>query len=254
MISQNEVEKIRLTLSTFQDGTGQIGVNNGLTLPGWRDFERTTALAFGGQAQESKTIFDVIVPIPDSDHFFGISCKMRNTLQSTKRSRRATLELSNSSGRFWNELKTNNITEKNYESNLDKAGKLIINLVESWHKSVSIEEGGNIDINRSFYLLMQWHQKSGDYQLYQFPLKFPNPEELNWQVLGKRLIGKDKNSNKLFEWYGFSGGQLKYYPSVDDAQWVSEVFKLEPLPASHFKYSLQQKVIEYFPELWKKMG
>ena len=30
------------------------------TLPGWRDFERSVALAFGGQAQESKAIFDVL--------------------------------------------------------------------------------------------------------------------------------------------------------------------------------------------------
>jgi len=252
MISQNEVEKIRLILSTFQDGTGQIAVKNALTLPGWRDFERSTAIAYGGEAQESKAIFDILVLIPHSDIFFGISCKMRNTLQNTKRTGRVTLELSNSLGKFWEELKTNNINEKNYERHPDKVGRLIVNLVESWHHNMSIEHGGKIDISHSFYLLMQWHQKSGDYQLYQFPLKLPNPEELDWQVLDKRLVGND-NGNKLFEWYGFSGGQLKYYPSIDDAKWVSEVFQLEPLPPNPLGYGLQRKVMEYFPELWKKI-
>lgn len=56
--TQTEVEKLRLILSTYQDGTGQQVVRNGRTLPGWRDFERTVAAAFGGEPQESKFIKD----------------------------------------------------------------------------------------------------------------------------------------------------------------------------------------------------
>lgn len=72
-----EVKKLRLILSTYQDGTG-ILVKEGRTLPGWRDFERAVALAFGGEAQESKAIFDVLLSRTDRPEVkYGLSCKMR---------------------------------------------------------------------------------------------------------------------------------------------------------------------------------
>jgi hypothetical protein len=46
---------------------------------------------------------------------------------------------------------------------------------------------------------------------------------------GRRLRGQDEYGT-LFEWYGESGGQLKYYPRVENALWKSEVFVLQPLP------------------------
>ncbi len=243
IITANEVEKIRLLLSTFQDGMGQLATING-TLPGWRDFERIVALVFGGQSQESKAIFDVIVPIFNSTTY-GISCKMRHTLKDTNRTGRVTLELSNSSSKFWNELKMHDINEKNYENHSTETGRLILHMIQNWHNSI------NIDLTRSFYLLLQWNEKSGTYQLYQFSLEFPNFASLNWQIVGRRLTGNDEHG-KLFEWYGFSGGQLKYYPLVTNAIWVSEMFYLEPLPKNNLGYGLQRKVMEYFPDLWEK--
>lgn len=55
----NEIEQLRLILSTYQDGSGMLNRQHETepeTLPGWRDFERATALAFGGLAIESKWI------------------------------------------------------------------------------------------------------------------------------------------------------------------------------------------------------
>ena len=64
----SQIAKLRLILSAYQDGTGQLAAPNGMTLPGWRDFERAVAAAFDGQAQESKYVFDVIVtPQKDGD-------------------------------------------------------------------------------------------------------------------------------------------------------------------------------------------
>ncbi|MBI1880249.1 MAG: hypothetical protein HYR94_18855 [Chloroflexi bacterium] len=48
--TEQEVQRFRLILSTYQDGTGQLAAANNMTLPGWRDFERSAALAFGGEA------------------------------------------------------------------------------------------------------------------------------------------------------------------------------------------------------------
>lgn len=62
--TSGQVEKLRLILSTYQDGTGQLVYEPNTSLPGWRDFERSVALAFDGVAQESKAIFDVLVPLP----------------------------------------------------------------------------------------------------------------------------------------------------------------------------------------------
>lgn len=73
----SELEKLRLILSTYQDGTGQYRDKNDpeRTIPGWKDFERATAFAFGGYAQENKAIFDVVFPeSTNSKISYGISC------------------------------------------------------------------------------------------------------------------------------------------------------------------------------------
>ena len=51
-----ELEKFRLILSTYQDGSGQQVAKGGETIPGWRDFERSVAITFGGISQENKYI------------------------------------------------------------------------------------------------------------------------------------------------------------------------------------------------------
>jgi hypothetical protein len=261
--THQEIQKLRLILSTFQDGTGQLALKGGATLPGWRDFERTVALAFDGEAQESKAIFDVLIPDPSRDGVqYGVSCKMRRTLSETIKTGRVTLELSNSSGKFWDELKAYGLDHENYRERPDLAGKAIINLVEQWHTAVSVDNGGTVDLNKSCYLVLSWN-KAGWYQFFQFSLQLPDPETLYWhfptktekgkQVPGRRLRGDDNNGN-LFEWYGESGGQLKYYPLVDNAIWVSEQFQLEPLPESEMEYGILVKARTYFPQLWKEIS
>jgi hypothetical protein len=248
--SKGQIEKLRLILSTYQDGMGQLVFQPDKSLPGWRDFERSVALAFDGIAQESKAIFDVLVPISQAPEVnYGISCKMRETLRTVERTGRVTVEVSNSSGMFWDTLRANGIDD--YDTDPDTAGQLLLNLVKSWHDEVSLEQGGTVDVSKSFYLLLQWHKKSGMYQLFQFPTRLPNPETLFWDVSGRRLIGRD-DDGVMIEWYGHSGGQLKYYPFADKAIWSSEVFKLEALPESDLGYGLKRRVLEYFPELWRK--
>lgn len=245
-----EVEKLRLVLSTYQDGTGQLVFKNNVFLPGWRDFERSVALVFGGQAQESKAIFDVLLPDPMRDGiYYGLSCKMRETLRYIDRTDRITIEVSNSAGKFWDALKANGLNEDNYESSPAKAGMTLLELVESWHESVSIGKDGNVDLMGSFYIALQWDKKSGYYQLFQLPLQLPNYQTLQWRVVSRRLIGND-TQGVIFEWYGHSGGQLKYYPFVKSAIWMSDRFKLEPLPKNQVGYGILRKVAEYFPDLW----
>ncbi len=256
-----EVQRFRLILSTYQDGTGQLAASNNLTLPGWRDFERSVALAFGGVAQESKAIFDVLLPDQTRKGInYGISCKMRRTLTDTDRTGRVTLELSNSSGKFWDALGEYGLNQKNYKKNPQQVANALIALVEKWHHDVSLERDGAIDLTKSLYLALSWN-KAGWYQLFQFPIALPNPNKLRWSfptrkqkgkmMVGRRLKGEDKLGT-LFEWYGESGGQLKYYPLVEKAVWKSERFQLEPLPSDQdLHYGILSKAAMYYPRLWE---
>ena len=252
----SEVEKLRLILSTYQDGTGMWAQKDGSTLPGWRDFERAVALAFGGEAQESKAIFDVLLPTNKPRVKYGLSCKMRGELNRIGRDGRVTLELSNSAGKFWDYLRTKGIHQRNYKKYPIEVGVALIELVEQWHQEVSVEQGGNVGLTGSSYLALSWN-KAGWYQLHQFPLRFPNPQRLKWyfpastkkgnRTTARRLNGDD-SSGTLFEWYGESGGQLKYYPLAKTAIWSSERFRLEPL--RNVEHGILAKVAAYFPDLW----
>ena len=74
-MNSDEVERMRLVLSTFRDGSGQFVKSIGGYMPGYLDFERATALVCGGDTSEDKGIFDVAVPVPGGLPF-GVSCKM----------------------------------------------------------------------------------------------------------------------------------------------------------------------------------
>jgi hypothetical protein len=82
----------------------------------------------------------------------------------------------------------------------------------------------------------------------------PNPRDLHWYFpankrgeSGRRLAGNDETGT-LFEWYGESGGQLKYYPLATNAIWASEIFQLEPL--GDIEYGILNKAASYFPDKW----
>lgn len=92
-----EVERIRLLLSTFQDGTGMLA---GGKRPGWRDFERAVALAVGGVPQEDKSVFDVVLHDTETQTQCGISCKMTKHRSRFERTQRAFMELTNAAAQF----------------------------------------------------------------------------------------------------------------------------------------------------------
>ncbi len=253
-----EIEKLRLVLSTYQDGSGQLEEG---TLPGWRDFERAVAAVFGGKAQESKYIFDVLLSDPQRPEVqYGLACKMRRELDRVARDGRVTIELSNSAGEFWRHLSASGIDPVNYRDRPNDVGAALIDLVNQWHLRVSLNQGGTVDLERSSYLVLSWN-RAGWYQLHQFSLALPDPATLKWRCPVKSAKGVDQTARRitgedatgiLFEWYGESGGQLKYYPLAENAQWASERFRLEPLTNLGREYSILTKAAQYFPQLWEK--
>lgn len=247
--TSGEVERLRLLLSTYQDGTGMLTLKDGRNLPGWRDFERAVAVAFDGVAQENKAIFDVLLPTGVATVYAGISCKMRLSLNDVNRIGRLTIELSNSAQKFWQQLASKQINQLIYRDKPAEVGAALIELVEQWHSVVSINKGGNVDLAKSSYLVLSWNNK-GLYQLYRLPLQLPDPSTLRGSFPSKnRLLGEDAGG-KVFEWYGESGGQLKYYPPTSWATWQSDKFELEPLSLTAAQFGISFRAASYFPEKW----
>ncbi|MCC7449849.1 MAG: helix-turn-helix transcriptional regulator [Anaerolineae bacterium] len=256
-----ELERFRLLLSTYQDGSGMLAQSEGRTLPGWRDFERAVAAAFNGENQENKFIFDVLIADATQPIKYGISCKMRGELNRIDKDGRVTIELSNSSKKFKDHLSKKGILPQEYAQRPTEVGTALIELIESWKRDVSITQGGKIDLAKSSYLTLMYN-RLGLYQLHWFKITLPNPLMIRWyypeakgqQVHAGHLNGDDEQGGRLFEWYSESGGQLKYYPLAADAIWASPRFQLEPLPEKIDKAVLQAKAESYFPELWRKLS
>ena len=237
-----------------------LSVSGGRTLPGWRDFERAVALAFSGIGPENKAVFDVLMTDTKQGSVrYGLSCKMRKELNRIRRDGRVTVELSNSVGQFWDQLALQNIFVANYKEKPKEVGATLINLVRRWHQAAAADRQSLLDLSRSSYLVLSWNTQE-QYQLHQFSLALPNPEELDWYFptnktkdgeRAARHINGDDIDGRVFEWYGESGGQLKYYPKATSALWQSEVFTLEPLP--DIEHGVLAKTASYFPDLWRSI-
>ena len=192
---------------------------------------------------------------------YGLACKMRGTLRDTERTGRVTMELSNAAGEFWKHLNSKGYDQTNYRSYPAEVGAALTEIIESWHIDVSLESGNTVDVTKSCYLALSWHRPSGRYQLHQFNIGMPNPDTLTWSFppsrgggQGRRLMGEDA-IGKLLEWYGESGGQLKYYPPVSSSSWYSDPFELEPLPElPEVEDRLLSKAELYFHDLWIATG
>lgn len=243
-----ELEKMRLILSTFRDGGGQVVLKKtGASMPGFRDFERTVAAVCGGQTREDKGVFDVLVPSRDRGLPFGISCKMSKTQPPAHRA--SFMELTNSAKKFSDEFARLNLS---WVHNPAMAGNAFVDLVSGWHTALSHE----VDVPRSVYLVLSHDAKWNTFELHSFPidLKVASPAtDVDWLVEGRKsptsingYIEHNGRRHRLWQLYPNSGGQLKYYPPLTWATWSSGSFTLEQPPAE----SLTDRAIEYFPDQW----
>lgn len=268
-----EVEKLRLLLSTYQDGSGGTKVDrknpNILSFPDSRDFERCIALTFNGEAPEGKRVFDVIFK-DENGVEYGISCKMKGDdawkklIPAPGNQPYIHMELSNASGDFRDALIRQNINLDNYThgTNPYPAGRAVVNLVKIWHRRESLVNGGSANLLKSYFLAMVYEIKSTKCSIFQMPLYLPNPRALTWycptkisrgqEVPCKRIQG-DINGIKIFDYYGTSGGQLKYYYPLSWPIVWSCSFMLEPLPTEIISQDpALRKASSYFNEAWQR--
>jgi len=244
-MNADEVERIRLALSTFRDGSGQFVKSISAYMPGYLDFERATALVCGGGTSEDKSIFDVTVPVPDGLPF-GISCKM--SVSQPINHKASFMELSNSQKKFSDEFDRLGI---DWRSEPEYAGPAVVELVTAWHMAAA----QNYDIPRSRYLVVSHDKMWEQFQLLCYPLDLTlaDPyEDVEWCNEGSGpstvagYISHGQRRHRLWQLFQRSGGQLKYYPPLEWSDWISSTFCLEEPPIK----SIMEKVEEYFPGRW----
>jgi len=255
-----EFERLRLILSTFQDGTGSLPGLEGKTFPGGFQFEVSLALALGGIATGKKGKFDVLLAatVPTAMQY-GLSCKMKADLDNIAKDNRVYIEESNAPAATWVYLNKHGITRENFKARSLGAGKCLLDRFRETHLAAAQSPQGTIDVANSSLVFLSYNLK-GNYQLYWFPLHVVNTSQLvkcevpQKTVKGgstadcKSLRGYD-SKGKLFDWYWDSGGQFKIYPAIAAAKWKSEVFQLEPLPTGQ-NIGLVFKPPDYSPKQW----
>ncbi len=240
-LSDGEREILRLALSSFRDGSGQTYLR-GQSWPGFRDYERSLAAVVGGVTPENKGVFDVSVPTADALPF-GISCKM--AVFPSARNRCSFMELSNAAAKFRDHLLALQIT---YASEPMLAGPAIIDLVSAWHAA----EASAFDVAGSRFSVLSHDRKWDEFQILCFPLNLSiaNPRgDIDWLHEGKAINGYIDDAgrrHRLWQYYPTSGGQLKYYPLLDWADWMTPKFTLEQPPL----VSPLEKAKRYFRPLW----
>lgn len=237
------------------------------TIPGWRDIERAFAAIFDGNAPEGKQVFDVLVQSTTTPGaVYGFSVKSKSMTQTVMSrlgtSSRVYMELSNSSAKFWDVLRSHGITEANFTAKQDaqRIGEKIISVVEGWHCEDAIRYSGenpglHIDLKKSVYLTVSYNKATATrqsvYQFHSFGLRFPIG--IIWQYSSDCCLrGMDPAhpTEALFDWYGLSGGQLKYYPRATNARYTSSQFTLETpqlLPVT-------VRAARYWPQKWLAAG
>lgn len=186
-------------------------------------------------------MFDVAVATEGMP--FGISCKMASFPPVANRC--SFMELSNSAAKFRDHLLGLQIT---YANEPMLAGPAIIDLVSSWHMA----EGAAFDISGCRYAVLAHDRKWEQFQILCFPLDLylANPRgDVEWLYEGAAINGyidDGDRRHRLWQYYPTSGGQLKYYPLLSWAEWVTPRFNLEQAPL----VSPLEKARRYFGPLW----
>jgi hypothetical protein len=172
---------------------------------------------------------------------FGISCKMAKIQPESSNS--SFMELSNSAAKFETELSRLNI---DWEKNPELAGAAVVNLVTKWHLDVQEE----FDLEASRYVILSHDTRWEKFELVCLPLdlKIADPvRDVTWKLEGRSLNGYITDGNRthrLWQFYRYSGGQLKYFPLRNWANWTTDLFEFDAPPT----LSLKKRAAEYFPD------
>lgn len=258
-----EVNLLRLMLSTFKDGSGNETESDGTTRAGWREIERCIADWLNGLGGENKAIFDVIAPDslnPSVCYGYSVKSKQLSNSMFDKLpiGARVYMEIANSPAKFWAEIKRlHGLEEADFrnQKHPSEIGDSVLSLVMKWHQEgkalfESHNKNTTLDLEHSCYLCVSYSKDTPSnrrYQIHSFGLQYP--KDITWKYTSDSCLSAyDTLGEKLIDWYGVSGGQLKYYPKANAAIFSTNVFKLLPPPK---QLSIKDKARIHFPEHFK---
>lgn len=161
------------------------------------------------------------------------------------------MELSNAAAKFRKHLIESQI---NWATEAGLAGPAIVNLVTAWH----VEEGEKLglDLAASKYSVLAHNSQWSLFQILAFALnlRVANPiGEVEWLMEGASLNGymdDDGRRHRLWQCFMNSGGQLKYFPLLRWADWMTDTFALEVPPVRSPVARAQVYFSETWPSAW----
>jgi len=246
-LTVGEFERLRLVLSTFQDGSGWQKIN-GSTVVGFRQFERALAEIINGRADEGKAVFDVLAnrTVNGKASVVGFSCKLKRALEDTAKRGTVYIEVSNAVSQFAKHLATVGLHDPtDYVANAAKAGQAVLDWIGLLHAADAQKRG--FDLAGSIYLILLYDKTANNFQLFEFPANaFLNGQGVAWTAAASHLCGKLDGSVAID--YYWKAGQLKFYVPVALATWHSKVFQLEPLTAG--AKTLLGRAGDMYQKLW----
>ncbi len=247
LLSAGELERLRLVLSTFQDGSGWEKIN-GNSVVGFRQFERALAEIINGVADENKALFDVLADraTPAGIRRIGFSCKLKRALEATVRRQTVYIEVSNAVAQFKRHLATIGLhTVQDYVANPALAGQGVLDWIAHLHHQDALTR--NIDLPSSVYVILLYDRTATHFQLFEIAANvFLSGTNLVWTSGGSHLSAS-LNGDAVIDYY-WNAGQLKFYVPLALCTWHSPVFTLEPLPAA--AKTLESRADDMFPALW----
>ena len=262
-----EEQLLALMLSSFSDGSGNETEKDGTSRAGWREIERLFAEYFTGEKHsEDKDVFDVIAPDWDKPSIaYGISIKSKQLTGSKSifhehGDARAYLEIANSPAKMWASItKQTGLLPQDFtnKQSPQAIGDALLNTIKAWkdegkQRFEKKNLGKTLDLGRSYYLtlsLSPYDGSSRDIHVCSFKMAFP---KVSWTYRsGKCLRASDPDhpNEPLLDWYANSGGQLKYYPRFDSADFSSSVIKLKKVVA----LSIAKRAHSYFSDDFEKL-
>lgn len=239
----SELTELQKFLASFREGSGNLREPDGTTRADYRQIERCFAELLDGKSTENKSFYDFVTLANEGGGIAarGASIKSKelenlNSYPSLRDSLRSYLELSNSAAKDWALCHSRGLDEAMFRSSLraDEFGAAILDRQRIERETSQVTciasiQGSNktfVESDSVFISLLYSPMVNGErsYLISSFHAVLPSPE--SWQFKGRRLVGLDADGNPLYEWYGLSGGQLKYYPKISSRLHGTELFDL----------------------------
>ena len=238
-----ELNLLKKFLASYRDGSGNIRETDGSTRAEFRQIERCFAELLHGKTTENKAFYDFVIQTNEDGGVVvrGASIKSKeheklHSYPSEKETLRSYLELSNSSAKDWKACQAVGLSEQLFRdgSKPEQFGVTVLGrqLIErkasqdSYLNSIpgaskTFKEQDSVYISLLYSPIVNGERS---YMVSSFAAVLPTAD--SWEFKGKRLVGLEKDGSVLYEWYGLSGGQLKYYPRIATRLHGTELFTL----------------------------